>query len=108
MLNEIGRIGVGCHVRGVSRLRSETPRVVKNVGFLVRGMVIGHGYPGWRSAVDSGFAQESLRQVYDERICICRLLGTYSVRNLYTMRRVESYTCRLWHMCCAWRNRSKM
>eukprot|EP00959_Pyramimonas_sp_CCMP1952_P252219 5270056-Pyramimonas_sp.AAC.1 len=62
MLNEIGRIGVGCHVHAASRLHSETPRVVKTVGSLIRGMVIGHGYPGWRSVVDSGFAQESLHQ----------------------------------------------
>eukprot|EP00959_Pyramimonas_sp_CCMP1952_P349738 7328104-Pyramimonas_sp.AAC.1 len=63
MLNEIGRIGVDCHVHGVNRLRSGTPHVVKNAGFLIRGMVIGHGCPGWSSVVDSGFARESSHQV---------------------------------------------
>eukprot|EP00959_Pyramimonas_sp_CCMP1952_P124634 2606241-Pyramimonas_sp.AAC.1 len=63
MLNEIGRIGAGCHVHGAGRLRSGTPRVVKSVGVLIRGMVIGRGYPSWRYVVDSGFAQESLHQV---------------------------------------------
>eukprot|EP00959_Pyramimonas_sp_CCMP1952_P007125 149133-Pyramimonas_sp.AAC.1 len=62
-MNEIGRSGVGCHVHGVSRLRSGTPRVVNNVGSLIRGMVVGRDHPDWRSVVGSGFARESSHQV---------------------------------------------
>eukprot|EP00959_Pyramimonas_sp_CCMP1952_P134859 2822207-Pyramimonas_sp.AAC.1 len=61
-MNEIGRIGVGCHVHGVSLLRSGPPRVVKSVGSLIRGTVVGHDYPDWRSVGDSGFARVSSHQ----------------------------------------------
>eukprot|EP00959_Pyramimonas_sp_CCMP1952_P433686 9081565-Pyramimonas_sp.AAC.1 len=61
-MNEIGRIGVGCHVHGASLLRSGTPRVAKSVGSLIREMVVGHDYPDWRSVGDLGFALVSSRQ----------------------------------------------
>eukprot|EP00959_Pyramimonas_sp_CCMP1952_P016825 356816-Pyramimonas_sp.AAC.1 len=62
-MDEIGRIGVDCHVHGVSLLRSGPPRVVKSVGSLIHGMVVGHDCPDWRSVGDLGFARVSSRQV---------------------------------------------
>eukprot|EP00959_Pyramimonas_sp_CCMP1952_P402053 8424896-Pyramimonas_sp.AAC.1 len=60
---EIGRIGVGCHVHGVSLLRSETPRVVESAGSLIRGTAVGHDCPDWRPVGDSGFDRVSSHQV---------------------------------------------
>eukprot|EP00959_Pyramimonas_sp_CCMP1952_P234474 4899252-Pyramimonas_sp.AAC.1 len=64
---ESGPIGVGCHVFGVSLSRSGTPRVVESVGSPIRGTVVGHDCPDWRSVGDLGFVQVSSHQVPGER-----------------------------------------
>eukprot|EP00959_Pyramimonas_sp_CCMP1952_P387208 8114909-Pyramimonas_sp.AAC.1 len=60
---ESGRVGVCGHVGCMSPPHSETPRVVEGVCSLIRGIVVGHGCPDWKSVDGWGSYQVSSYQL---------------------------------------------